>query len=114
MDVLDEGVINLISVRPRVTPSEIKRKIEQALLRSVETDAKRITVETQGAKSFSTLPVGTPPTELTVTVSVIAEPGAAVAGATRADLVTRAVTWRGMLSLLGKKVAFRLYRAEML
>ena len=45
-----KGVINLITVKPRLTPSEIKQKIEQALLRSVETDAKRITVETQGSK----------------------------------------------------------------
>ena len=45
-----KGVINLITVKPRVTPSEIKQKIEQALLRSVETDAKRITVETQESK----------------------------------------------------------------
>src|SRR6266853_409779 len=50
----------------------------------------------------TTLPVGTPPAELTVAVSVMAEPGAAVAGATRVDRVARAVTWRGMLSLLGK------------
>jgi osmotically-inducible protein OsmY len=49
-----KGVINLITVRPRVTPSEIKQKIEQALLRSVETDAKRITVETQGSKVILT------------------------------------------------------------
>ena len=45
-----KGVINLITVKPCLTPSEIKQKIEQALLRSVETDAKRITVETQGSK----------------------------------------------------------------
>jgi osmotically-inducible protein OsmY len=49
-----KGVINLINVRPRVTSSEIKQKIEQALLRSVETDAKRITVETQGSKVILT------------------------------------------------------------
>ena len=49
-----KGVVNLITVKPRVTPSEIKQKIEQALLRSVETDAKRITVETQGSKVILT------------------------------------------------------------
>jgi len=48
------GVVNLITVKPRVTPSEIKQKIEQALLRSVETDAKRIKVETQGSKVILT------------------------------------------------------------
>ena len=48
------GVVNLITVKPRVTPSEIKQKIEQALLRSVETDANRIKVETQGSKVILT------------------------------------------------------------
>jgi osmotically-inducible protein OsmY len=45
-----KGVVNLITVKPRVQPSEIKAEIEKALLRSVETDAKRITVETQGSQ----------------------------------------------------------------
>jgi osmotically-inducible protein OsmY len=46
------GVTNLITVRPRVKPSpqEVKRKIEDALVRSAETDAERITVEVQGDK----------------------------------------------------------------
>jgi len=44
------GVTNLITVRPRIKPSpaELKRKIEDALVRSAETDAARITVEVQG------------------------------------------------------------------
>jgi osmotically-inducible protein OsmY len=45
-----KGVINLITVKPRVTPSDLKRKIEQALVRSAETDAERITVEVDGNK----------------------------------------------------------------
>jgi osmotically-inducible protein OsmY len=45
-----KGVTNLITVKPRVTASELKEKIEQALVRSVETDAQRITVEVQGSK----------------------------------------------------------------
>jgi osmotically-inducible protein OsmY len=45
-----KGVTNLITVKPRVTPSELKQKIEQALIRSAETDAQRITVEVQGSK----------------------------------------------------------------
>jgi osmotically-inducible protein OsmY len=45
-----KGVINLITVKPRVTPTELKQKIEQALIRSAETDAQRITVEVQGSK----------------------------------------------------------------
>jgi osmotically-inducible protein OsmY len=44
------GVINQIKVQPRVKPSpeELKRKIEDALIRSAETDAERITVEVSG------------------------------------------------------------------
>jgi osmotically-inducible protein OsmY len=42
------GVTNLITVKPRVTPSELKEKIEKALLRSAETDAQRITVDVDG------------------------------------------------------------------
>jgi osmotically-inducible protein OsmY len=45
-----KGVSNLITVKPRVTPSDLKRKIEQALVRSAETDAQRITVEVDGNK----------------------------------------------------------------
>jgi osmotically-inducible protein OsmY len=45
-----KGVTNLIVVKPRVTPSELKQKIEQALIRNAETDAQRITVEVQGSK----------------------------------------------------------------
>jgi osmotically-inducible protein OsmY len=45
-----KGVTNLITVKPRITPSELKQKIEQALVRSAETDAKRITVEVEGSK----------------------------------------------------------------
>jgi osmotically-inducible protein OsmY len=42
------GVTNLITVKPRVVASELKDKIEKALIRSVETDAKRITVDVDG------------------------------------------------------------------
>ena len=44
------GVTNLIKVKSRPTPSELKRKIEDALIRSAETDAQRIQVEVQGSK----------------------------------------------------------------
>jgi osmotically-inducible protein OsmY len=44
------GVTNLIEVRPRVTPSELKRKIEEALVRTAQTDAQKINVEVQGGK----------------------------------------------------------------
>jgi osmotically-inducible protein OsmY len=45
-----KGVTNLIVVKPRLTPSELKNKIEQALVRSAELDAKRITVDVVGSK----------------------------------------------------------------
>jgi osmotically-inducible protein OsmY len=46
------GVTNLITVRPRQqpSPSELRRKIEDALVRSAETDAERITAEVDGGK----------------------------------------------------------------
>ena len=43
-----KGVINLIQLQPRIPPSEIKRKIEEAFRRSAEVDANRITVEADG------------------------------------------------------------------
>jgi osmotically-inducible protein OsmY len=45
-----KGVTNLITVKPRITPDELKQKIEQALVRNAETDAERITVEVHGGK----------------------------------------------------------------
>jgi osmotically-inducible protein OsmY len=45
-----KGVNNLITVKPTVTPSGVKKMIEEALVRSVKTDAERITVEVQGSK----------------------------------------------------------------
>ena len=44
------GVSNLIVVQPRAkpSPSELKQKIEDALVRSAETDAHRIQVDVQG------------------------------------------------------------------
>lgn len=46
------GVTNLITVRPRVQPSpeDLKRRIEDALVRNAEMDASRITVELDGSK----------------------------------------------------------------
>jgi osmotically-inducible protein OsmY len=45
-----KGVNNLIEVKPKVQPSDIKKKVEQALVRSAQTDAQRITVEVEGSK----------------------------------------------------------------
>ena len=44
------GVSNMITVKPRVTPTDIKMKIEDALKRSAEMDARRISVEVSGGK----------------------------------------------------------------
>ena len=51
-----KGVSNLITVRPRTGPSpdELKKKIEDALVRTAETDAERIHVTTQGSKVILT------------------------------------------------------------
>ena len=40
-----KGVTNSIQIKPRVQPTEIKPKIEEAFRRSAEIDANRITVE---------------------------------------------------------------------
>ena len=45
-----KGVSNLITVKPRVNPSDVKKKIESALVRSAETDAEKITVDVDGSK----------------------------------------------------------------
>jgi osmotically-inducible protein OsmY len=45
-----KGVSNLITVKPRARPDDLKKKIEQALVRSAELDAKNITVEVDGSK----------------------------------------------------------------
>lgn len=45
-----KGVSNLITVKPKVSPSELKQRIEEALVRSVKTDAERITVDVQGSR----------------------------------------------------------------
>jgi osmotically-inducible protein OsmY len=45
-----KGLTNSIEVKPRVPPTEIKRKIEEALRRAAEIDANRITVETSGSE----------------------------------------------------------------
>jgi osmotically-inducible protein OsmY len=47
-----KDVTNRIHIKPRVTPSELKHKIEQALIRNAETDAQRITVEVDGTKAI--------------------------------------------------------------
>jgi osmotically-inducible protein OsmY len=43
-----KGITNLITLNPRVAPSEIKAKIEDALKRMAEVDANRVTVSAEG------------------------------------------------------------------
>ena len=45
-----KGVSNLIELKPRVVPSEIKAKIEEAFRRNAELDANRISVEASGGE----------------------------------------------------------------
>ncbi len=45
-----KGVSNLIVVRPKATPQDLKKKIEDALVRSAELDAQRIQVDVDGSK----------------------------------------------------------------
>ena len=47
-----KGVTNLIMVKPRVTAVDLKRKIEDALVRDARLDAERITVEVDGGKAI--------------------------------------------------------------
>jgi osmotically-inducible protein OsmY len=44
------GISNFIQVKPRVAPTDIKRKIEEAFRRSAEIDANRVTVEAHGGE----------------------------------------------------------------
>ena len=45
-----KGVTNVITVKPKVEPSELKRKIMEAFKRNAEVDANRITVEANGSE----------------------------------------------------------------
>ncbi|WP_046111369.1 BON domain-containing protein [Aquincola tertiaricarbonis] len=45
-----KGVSNLIDVKPKAHPDEIRKQVEQALVRSAQTDAGRISVEVDGGK----------------------------------------------------------------
>ncbi|HTU33039.1 MAG TPA: BON domain-containing protein [Candidatus Acidoferrum sp.] len=43
------GVTNNIQVKPQITPTDVKQKIEEALRRSADIDARRISVEIDGS-----------------------------------------------------------------
>ena len=44
-----KGVVNLIKVEPKASPTQVKAKIEEALKRSAEIDARNIEVDADGA-----------------------------------------------------------------
>ena len=43
-----KGVVNLVKVEPKASPAEVKTRIEEALKRSAEVDAKNIQVDADG------------------------------------------------------------------
>jgi osmotically-inducible protein OsmY len=45
-----KGITNFVMVKPKVDPTDVKRKIEEALRRNAEVDANRITVEANGSE----------------------------------------------------------------
>jgi osmotically-inducible protein OsmY len=45
-----KGVTNVISLKPKVEPTDIQRRIQEAFKRNAEVDANRITVETHGSE----------------------------------------------------------------
>ena len=45
-----KGVVNLITVKPVASPTELKQRIEEAFKRSAEIDARRVSVEVDGGK----------------------------------------------------------------
>jgi osmotically-inducible protein OsmY len=47
-----KGVTNLITVKPHTAPSDLKKRIEEALVRSAKLDADRIIIEVQGSKAI--------------------------------------------------------------
>jgi osmotically-inducible protein OsmY len=47
-----KGVSNLIIVKPSASPSDLKKKIEDALIRTAQVDAGNITVEILGSKAI--------------------------------------------------------------
>jgi len=45
-----KGVSNFVTIKPKVDPIDVKRKIEEALRRSAEIDANRVSVEAKGSE----------------------------------------------------------------
>ena len=47
-----KGVSNLITLKPLASPTDLKKKIEDALVRTAEVDANNISVEVQRSKAI--------------------------------------------------------------
>lgn len=47
-----KGVSNVITVKPAASPTDLKKRIQDALVRNAEVDANGITVEVQGSKAI--------------------------------------------------------------
>jgi osmotically-inducible protein OsmY len=47
-----KGVTTVITAKPKLKPSELKRKIQEAFERNAEVDANRITVEENGSEEI--------------------------------------------------------------
>ena len=45
-----QSISNLIQVKPRVSASDVKHKIEDALVRSAKVDADKVVVDVEGSK----------------------------------------------------------------
>jgi osmotically-inducible protein OsmY len=45
-----KGISNFVQVKPKVEPSDVKRKIEEAFRRNAEIDANRVRVEANGSE----------------------------------------------------------------
>jgi osmotically-inducible protein OsmY len=45
-----KGVSNFVSIKPKVDPIDVKRKIQEALRRNAEIDANRVSVEANGSE----------------------------------------------------------------
>lgn len=69
------GITNLIKIAPRVTPSDVKRKISAAFHRSASVDAKGINITTEGSKVILTGKVHTYDEKLAASSAASSAPG---------------------------------------
>lgn len=68
-------VRNVLQVRPRIPPTDLKAKIEQALVRNAETDARNILVEVEGTKVILRGTVSSPAERKAAAQTALSAPG---------------------------------------